>query len=178
MPKSVLFVAATVGLSLTAWPTAGQDKGKQDPALNGDWALDGIYYVYTGRVKDALYPNTKHTLAVKDGSLVVVGEVDRKKTTVKYTLQTDASAKPKRYQQTNPANADDTESGVYWTDGKVLLVRIEKFGTASPKFEFSGIRMRLTDRAGNDADVPQGFLLREGAKGPRVLVFHKVTAKK
>ena len=29
-------------------------------------------------------------------------------------------------------------------------VRIEKFGTASPKFEFSGIRMRLTDRAGSD----------------------------
>ncbi len=184
MSKSMLFWIAALGLAMAQpLPSFGQDKGgpptaKGDAALDGEWALDKSYSVYTGHAKDSLLVSREHKLAFKGGTLDVAGSVEGKTTTVKYALEVEPAAKPKRFKQTNPSNAADSESGIYWVEKDVLLMRTEKFGKACPEWGFSGIRSSLTDAAGNDADIPSGFLLPKGDRGATILEFRKLKPKK
>jgi uncharacterized protein (TIGR03067 family) len=184
MAKSLLFLAAVVILpaALPSAPVVGQGKGgpakgKNDLLLKGEWKLLKSYSVYTGGEKDALWIAGEHKLSIKDGTLEVSGYVKGAKTTVKYTLELDPSSKPKRFKQTNPANREDYESGIYWVNKDVLLMRTEKAGKAAPEFSLSGIQMNLKNAAGDDATIPDGFLLRRGARGRTLLEFIKVVPK-
>ena len=97
------------------------------------------------------------------------------KTTARYALEVDSSVKPKRFTQTSPSNRDDFESGIYWVKDDALLMRTEQFGKAVPEWGFTGISTDMTDAAGNDADIPEGFLLKKGDKGATILAFHRVS---
>ncbi len=118
MSKRLLFLTTMIGLA--AVPPAsiiGQDKGstpnaKNEAALDGEWTLDQSYSVYTGREKDALLVSREHKLSIKGRMLEVTGYIEGKKKTVKYTLEVDSTAKPKRFKQTNHSNANDSESGI------------------------------------------------------------------
>ena len=184
MSRQMLALIAAVGLAVVSPALViGQDKGatakaKADPALDGEWTLGESYSVYTGGEKNTLLVSREHKLSVKGGTLEVTGYVEGKKTTVKYTLEVDSSAKPKQFKQTNPSNSDDNESGIYWVKDDVLLMRTKKFGKANPDWGLAGIRTSSTDAAGRDADIPEGFLLKKGDEGASILEFHKVKPKK
>jgi uncharacterized protein (TIGR03067 family) len=184
MAKSLLFLAAIVILSaaLPLAPVVGQGKGsaakgKSDTFLKGEWKLINSYSVYTGGEQDALLIGGEHKLSIKDGTLEVSGSVKGAKTTVKYTLELDPSSKPKRFKLTNPANREDYESGIYWVNKDVLLMRTEKAGKAAPEFSLTGIQTNFKNAAGDDATIPDGFLLRRGARGRTLLEFVRVVPK-
>lgn len=151
--------------------TARRPLGERDAALEGDWRAVGLFRIYTGREKDELSVSGEHTVSIARGRLTVSGSADGKKTTVAYDLDLDPSAEPKRFTITNPANADDYESGIYWVEKDTLLMRAEKFGPAAPPFDFSGVSITKTNASGRDSDIPKGFLRRRGDKGGSVLKF-------
>jgi uncharacterized protein (TIGR03067 family) len=146
-------------------------KGKPDPALVGEWRLESAYGVYTGSEKDELVVSSKYTMTIRGGTAEITGEVGGKPTTVKYTLELDPDAKPKRFRLTNPANADDFQSGIYRVESNTLLMRAHEFGRANPEFTISGVSINAVDRSGRDSDIPEGFVRKRGDKGGSVLRF-------
>jgi len=149
---------------------------KTDPALDGVWSLSAVYRVYTGGEKDYLMPRG-HRLTVRGGMVEVSGQAGGKPTVAKYALSVDDSAAPKKYKLANPADPNDFESGIYWAENDTVLWRPESFGSAAPEFSFSGVSLNVTDRGGNDAAVPKGFLRPRGGGGKPVLKFTRESAK-
>jgi uncharacterized protein (TIGR03067 family) len=149
-------------------------KGKRDPALEGDWRVGQLFKVYTGRKKDELSLSSEYKISIHEGQWTVSRPVDGKKTTVKYDLELDPTVEPKRFKITNPANADDFESGIYRVEKDTLLIRTENFGKAAPEFKFSGAGILDTNDSGQDSDIPKGFLRKRGDKGAAILRFVRV----
>lgn len=143
---------------------------RADPSLEGEWQLDSVFRVYTGREKDEIMVSG-HKLIVRGTTAEVVGKSLNIKTGTPYTIDTDSSASPKKYRIVNPANADDFDAGIYWVENGVLLMRTEKLGTASSDPRFSGVNLTQTDAAGNDSTIPNGFLRPRGDRGKPVLRF-------
>lgn len=148
-----------------------------DPTLDGEWTLGSLYLTYTGGEKSSLSVSTKHKFSIKGTVLEVAGPINGKQTSVTYTLEIDSSAKPKRFKQTNPANADDSKSVVYRVDKDTLLVRTVKFGKSNPDWDYSGIRISSSG-PGSDADIPEGFLLKPGEGGGYVFEFRRAKLEK
>ena len=150
---------------------AGPVSGKPE-ALVGKWTMSRLIGINTGAHKSYTMVGDDHAIVVKADGATVTGSIDGKATTIAYTLKLDATAKPPRYTLTNPAKADDTETGIYHLAGDTLLLRPVEFGKAAADWSFSGVRMDMRDSGGgDDSAIPDGFLLPPGGKGYKIMEF-------
>jgi hypothetical protein len=144
--------------------------GKGDASLDGEWELSKLYSVLTSGEKVFTSVAGEHKLVIKGGEVTISGRADGKVVTVKYMLQADSAAKPAKYNLVNPSRPNDAESGIYWTASGRLLMRATDIGADSPKFSFGGISM--SEKGGYDA-VPDGFVLKRGDRGNKILEFSR-----
>lgn len=159
-----------------ATPSPAGPKAKSDPVLVGSWNLNGSYRVYTGAEKNQIAVSREHTITIRGEIIEIIGNVNGNPTGAKFQLIVDPAASPKTYKFTG-TDPEDYESGIYWVEKDTLLMHAEKLGKAARDFSFSGIALQEADRAGNDADIPKGFLRPRGSKGFSVLQFTRKTSK-
>ncbi len=150
---------------------------KGDNALEGNWYLETVYLMYTGKESQQSIVTSEHSIRIAGDIFEEKGVKDDLPQTAAYALTLDTTTAPKRFKIVRSDDPNSFQEGVYRIDGDMLLFRTLKHGTGGVTYTMKTDGVRLDKNPeGKDADVPAGFRVTAGDKNS-VFRYRRVRPK-